>query len=259
MRMNEYLPSSIKILEQVQETKDVYSLNFGEKNMGRAGQFFTLSSLGIGEAPISVASGFKRNLIFTIRKVGKVTSQLGNENSVGLRGPYGNWWPWQEYDELLAIAGGIGMPPIRSLIEEVADNGEEDSLEVLYGAKLPSDIVYKKEIKEWQNKIRFHLTADMGDKGWNGRTGFVTELIKESTVSKKAAVFVVGPPLMMRNSVAELMKEGFREDRIFLSLERRMECGTGVCGHCNLGEYYVCEDGPVFNYSRIKNQRELFL
>jgi NAD(P)H-flavin reductase len=258
-RVNEYVPNYTEVTESRKETRDVFTIATREKNAGIPGQFFMLSLPGVGEAPISVASGTGRNMEFTIRSIGKVTSKLENEKKIGIRGPYGNGWPWEEYDEILAIAGGIGIPPIRSLIQVIADKGEADKLEVLYGAKLPSDIVYRNEIDDWKRKIRFLLTVDNGDSTWNGRTGFVTSLIRESTVSRNAAAFVIGPPLMMKNSVLELVANGFSEDRIFLSLERRMECGIGVCGHCNLGEFYVCEDGPIFNYSKVKTQPELFL
>ncbi len=218
-----------------------------------------LSVHGTGEAPISVASGSGRTLAFTIREIGSVTSRIKYSKSVGVRGPYGTHWPWKKYDEVLAIAGGIGIPPVRSLIEEMVDAGKERNLEVLYGARTPSDIVYKREINEWGKSIDIHLTVDRGDSGWRGNTGFVPSLLKDVRVGKDAAVFVIGPPLMMMNTVKEALEMGYREDRIFLSLERRMECGIGVCGHCNVGEFYACEAGPIFNYSDVKGEKELFL
>jgi NAD(P)H-flavin reductase len=228
-------------------------------NEGRSGQFFMVSVQGVGEAPISVASGHKRDLLFTIRSVGKVTTMIRKSRTVGIRGPYGNFWPWEDYDEIVAITGGIGIPPIRSLIDEMRDSGRGKDLEVLYGAKTPSDLVYKEEITEWEKNLKVHTTVDSGDSRWTGKVGFVTSIIRDATMSRNAAVFVIGPPLMMMNSVKEAIRLGFREDRIFMSLERRMECGIGVCGHCNIGEFYVCESGPIFNYSMVKNQKELFL
>lgn len=218
-----------------------------------------LSVQGVGEAPISVASGAGRQLLFTIRDIGTVTSKLKTSRYVGVRGPYGTSWPWKEYDEIVAVAGGIGIPPIRSLIEEMNGAGRGKDIEVLYGARTPSDLVYKKELKDWSKSIEVHLTVDRGEGEWNGDVGFVPTLLKKVRLSKNAAVFVIGPPLMMLNTVKEALSIGFKADRIYLSLERRMECGIGVCGHCNVGEFYVCEDGPIFNYSRVKEQRELFL
>lgn len=214
---------------------------------------------GIGEAALSVASGFNRNMIFTVRKVGSVTSALGAANEVGIRGPYGTSWPWKKYDQIVAVAGGIGIPPIRSLIEEIDDFGQEKELEVFYGARTPSDIVYKKEIRDWSKRKNFHLTVDKKDDNWSGDVGFVTSIMEDSKLSKDAAVFIIGPPLMMKNAVKEARRIGYGEDNIFLSLERRMECGIGTCGHCNIGEFYACEDGPIFKYSSVKYQNELFL
>lgn len=259
IHLNSYLPENATPVEKRQETMDTFSLLFDKKNEGRAGQFYMLSSAGIGEAPISIASGHGRKLIFTVRDVGSVTSSLKREQHVGLRGPYGNHWEWEEYDEILAVAGGIGIPPIRSLLEEMSDAGRAADLEIAYGARTPSDLVYKNEIVEWRKDSRLQVSVDVKDANWNGNVGFVTSLIKKSTVSKRGAVFIIGPTLMMKNSVKEAIASGFREDRIFLSLERRMECGIGVCGHCNIGELYVCEDGPVFSYERVKEYPELFL
>jgi NAD(P)H-flavin reductase len=256
---NDYLPGYFKIFRTREEAPDVYTIELRTTNEGRSGQFFMVSVLGVGEAPISVASGHKRDTVFTIRSVGKVTSMIRKSRAVGVRGPYGNFWPWEEYDEIVAVAGGIGIPPIRSLIEEMTDSGRGRDLEVLYGSRTPSDLVYKEEIKEWEKNLKVHMTVDSGDSKWTGKVGFVTSIIKDASMSRNAAVFVIGPPLMMMNSVREAIRLGFREDRIFMSLERRMECGIGVCGHCNVGEFYVCESGPIFNYSRVKDQKELFL
>ncbi len=257
--LNTYLPEMVEPAESYRETNDTFSILFDRVNTGRSGQFFMLSSPGVGEAPISTSSGNGRNLLFTIREVGSVTSALRKGGKIGLRGPYGNFWPWREFEEILAIAGGIGIPPVRALIEEMVDEGRADDLEIAYGARAPPDIVYKREISGWRNEIRFLQSVDVQSADWNGHVGFVTDLIKNSTVTRKAAVFVIGPPLMMKNSVKEALANGFREDRIFISLERRMECGIGVCGHCNVGELYVCEDGPIFSYSRMKGYPELFL
>ena len=249
----------VTVSRRIDEAPEIYTLELGAKNEGKSGQFYMLSVQGVGEAPISVASGFGRNLIFTIRSIGSVTSRAMGEGRIGVRGPYGSKWPWNEYDEIVAVAGGIGIPPIRSLIEEMIDAKREGDIELMYGARSPSDIVYKKEINEWMKSVDVHLTVDRGDDRWNGKVGFVPTLLKDSHFSRKAAMFVIGPPLMMKNTVKEAVSLGYREDRIFISLERRMECGIGVCGHCNVGHRYACEDGPIFNYSEVMTEPELFL
>lgn len=257
--LNEYAPRMVNVSRRIDEAPDIYSLELEGRNEGKSGQFYMLSVQGVGEAPISVASGFGRGLIFTIRSIGSVTSRARGEGRIGVRGPYGSNWPWKDYDEIVAVAGGIGIPPIRSLIEEMIDEKRGGDVELMYGSRSPSDIVYKKEMEEWKKTVDIHLTVDKGDEMWNGKVGFVPSLLKDSHLSKKAAMFIIGPPLMMKNTVKEAVKLGYREDQIFISLERRMECGIGVCGHCNVGHRYACEEGPIFNYSEVKTERELFL
>jgi len=257
--MNEYIPRFLNVKRKVQETGDTYTIVLDETSKAEPGQFFMLSVPGAGEAPISVASGTGRELEFTIRSVGKVTSAIRERDRIGVRGPYGNAWPYDKYENILAIAGGIGIPPVRSLIERMIDKGRGEQLEVLYGARTPEDIVYYSLIDSWSSNMRMRLTVDRGNTTWKGNVGFVTSLIGKSESPRNSAVFIIGPPLMMKNAVAEALKSGFREDRIFLSLERRMECGIGVCGHCNIGHYYVCESGPIFPYSSVKQEPELFL
>ncbi len=249
----------MKIEDLKWETGDVFSFSVEKENTGHSGQFYMLSVPGTGEAPISVASGKGRNLSFTIRKIGSVTAKIPMVSEIGVRGPYGKGWPWEDYDKILAIAGGIGIPPIKSLIEEMYDAGRKEDISLIYGARTPADLVYKEMLEKIKNEIDVTITVDKGDISWKGNVGFVTEFIKKNKISRKAAVFIIGPPLMMKNSVNEAMNAGFMEENIFLSLERRMECGIGVCGHCNIGEYYVCEDGPVFNYHSVKEKPELFL
>lgn len=249
----------MRIVRRTDEAPGVHTIEINSRGDGRSGQFFMVSVPGVGEAPISVASGFGRNMLFTIRNVGSVTSHMNKIDTMGVRGPYGTKWPWKEYEEILAVTGGIGIPPVRSLIEEINDSGKGRKLEVLYGAKTPEDIIYKTEIERWMKKVNVHLTVDSGDENWTGRVGLVTSIMKDAEVSKSAGVFIVGPPLMMKNVVKEALNLGYREENIFLSLERRMECGIGVCGHCNVGEFYSCEDGPIFNYHKVKHQKELFL
>lgn len=256
---NEYLPDYYAPESLRWETRDIYSIEIRSMNMGYSGQFFMLSVEGTGEAAISVASGHGRDLSFTIRKIGSVTGKIPSSPRIGIRGPYGKGWPWRDYDSILAVAGGIGIPPVRSLMEEMIDARKASNLSIIYGARTPSDLVYREQLEIWSSKVDLTVTVDRGDEKWKGNTGFVTEYIKDKRVSKDSAIFLIGPPMMMKNSVDEAIKSGFREENIFMSLERRMECGIGVCGHCNIGEFYVCEDGPVFRYTDVRDKPELFL
>ncbi|MGC8608934.1 MAG: FAD/NAD(P)-binding protein [Thermoplasmata archaeon] len=258
---NDYVPKMIKPFRSKLETDDTVSFVFPNKTEAYSGQFYMLSRPGIGEAPISVASGHCNPLAFSVKGVGSFTRNLLEDRSseVGIRGPYGNAWPWKEYDSIVAITGGIGIPPIKSLIEEMSTYGNIDNLTVLYGARSPHDIVYKKEIEMWQSKFNFYLTVDHGDQEWKGNVGLVTTLVPKLKGLEDSAVFLIGPAIMMKNGVKSVIEAGFKEDRIYLSLERRMECGIGACGHCNLGKHYVCEDGPIFNYPDVKDEPELFL
>jgi len=243
------------------ETEDTYTMVFQKKTDSHAGQFYMVSVDGVGESPISVASGYGNPLTFSIKAVGSVTRYIMDHRDIeiGLRGPYGNEWPWKGADHIVAIAGGIGIPPIKALIEDMESKGNLDDLTVLYGARSPGDIVYKNEIEAWKKKLDLQITVDSGDASWNGHVGVVTTLIPGVKKFNGGRAFVIGPPIMMKFSVQELIKQGFRPENIYLSLERRMECGIGVCGHCNLGQWYVCEAAPIFRYSDVMNEPELFL
>ncbi|WP_237265184.1 FAD/NAD(P)-binding protein [Thermoplasma sp. Kam2015] len=258
---NEYLPEKMKPIRFRMETDDTYTIVFSKRTMSHAGQFYMLSVDGVGESPISVASGFGNPLTFSIKAVGSVTKYIMDhrDSAIGLRGPYGNAWPWKGADHIVAIAGGIGIPPIKALIEDMESEGNLGDLTVLYGARSPKDIVYKNEIEAWKKELDFRITVDNGDPSWKGNVGVVTTLIPGVERYKNGSAFVIGPPIMMKFSVQELIKHGFSPENIYLSLERRMECGIGVCGHCNIGQWYVCESGPIFRYSDVMNEPEVFL
>jgi NAD(P)H-flavin reductase len=258
---NPYIPEIVRASGFRMETEDTFTISFDRENTGHAGQFFMVSRAGIGESAISIASGHGKRLEFSIRAVGSVTRSIMNEPYLptGLRGPFGNSWPWRGYDSITAVAGGIGIPPIRSLVEEMDAEGSSSRLTVLYGARSPSDIVYSDLLENWRKMVDFRITVDRGDANWNGKVGVVTTLISDIKYTGSSAAFVIGPPVMMKFSVIRLKEIGFMDENIFLSLERRMECGIGVCGHCNIGRFYTCEDGPIFRYSDVRNEPELFL
>jgi len=267
---NEYIPYPAIIDSIRSESFDTKTFNvvFEDEKLAASfsyepGQFAQLSLLGIGEAPISITSspcnrGF---LEFTIRAVGKLTRamhQLGPADKIYVRGPYGNSFPFEEVKgkDLFFIAGGIGLPPLRSLINSVFDRREEfGSVKILYGAKTPDELCFKEELKTWK-KIRdteVLVTVDTPDEDWKENVGVVTTLWhKTNMASSDGVAYVCGPPIMIRFVIPELIKSGLKDENIYVTLERYMKCGIGKCGHCNIGPMFVCIDGPVFSYSQLK-------
>ena len=249
------------------ETPDTFTLLF-DLGDGRTpadfmpGQFNMLYVFGVGEVPISVASFRKeKQLMHTVRSVGRVTSlmaALAPGTSVGIRGPFGKGWPLVEAEgkQLLVIAGGLGLPPLRSVIEEaIAEPGRFGGMKVMYGARTPADLIYTHEYQRWQegDGCDLLLTVDKGAPDWKGNVGVVTTLFPKAGVDPgRAVAFICGPELMLKFSILELAKMGVPQERIFVSLERNMSCATGTCGHCQLGPLFVCRDGPVFSYPTVR-------
>jgi sulfite reductase subunit B len=244
-----------------------FRLNDG-KNLGHwPGQFVEVSVLGVGEAPISVCSSPTKDGIFqlAIRNVGNVTRALhGLEKGaiVGIRGPFGNGFPLKalEGKDLLLIAGGIGLFPLRSLVQYVLDNRNSfGRVIVLFGARSPAERLFLDELAAWSKnpEIEFHETVDRGDESWKGNVGVITTLIpKLNFDARKTMAVVVGPPIMYRFVIVELKKKDLADESIIMSLERRMKCGVGKCGHCQINGVYVCQDGPVFTLAQLRNLRE---
>jgi sulfite reductase subunit B len=233
------------------------------------GQFNMLSLLGIGEAPISISSWAGRAASFdhTVRAVGTVTNAMLNLHEgdrIWVRGPYGRGWPVDQMQGkgVLLVAGGIGLAPLRPIIEEFLLRPERyGHLEILYGARTPEDQLFQSEYSDWAShpNITLRLAVDRcdADDGWSGTVGPVTALFAQmSTQPQTSLVITCGPEIMMRYAVRGLLQRGFAPEQIYVSLERRMECGFGKCGHCQIGPLYVCKDGPVFNYTEIKNLPE---
>ena len=249
------------------ETPDTFTLLFDLVD-GRTpadfmpGQFNMLYVFGVGEVPISVASfGKEKQLMHTIRSVGRVTNllaALSSGSSVGVRGPFGKGWPLAEAKgkQLLVIAGGLGLPPLRPVIEEaIAEPSYFDGTKVIYGARTPTDLIYTYEYPRWQvaDGCDLLLTVDRGASDWKGNVGVVTTLFPKAGIDPKRAVaFICGPELMLKFSILELAKMGIPAERIYVSLERNMSCATGTCGHCQLGPLFICRDGPVFSYPRVR-------
>ena len=241
----------------------------GRRSLGhRPGQFVQLSIFGFGEAPISVSSPPSQRGSFElcVRKMGGLTSKLhslGEGDTVGIRGPFGNGFPIECLPKMdvMIIAGGIGLAPLRSLIKRVLhDRDAYGRLIILYGTKTPGDILFADEIEVWKADQRneIYVTVDEPAAGWAGHVGVVTTLFPEVTIEPSNTVVVscVGPPVMYRFVNLELQDLGVPDEQVYFSLERRMKCGVGKCGHCQIDHRYVCVDGPVFSGAQIRKMRE---
>lgn len=232
------------------------------------GQFVQVSIFGIGEAPISISSSPSRsNGIFElcVRRVGDLTNalhQLKPGDIIGIRGPFGRGFPVQHFrgKDILLIAGGLGMAPLRSLITEVLDErGNYGRVIVLYGSRHPQDLLFRNELVEWaaRDDVELHLTVDYPDSQWRHTVGVITTLFTEvEIVPRNTAAVVVGPPIMYRFVLRELLNIPIPKGNIWLSFERRMKCGVGKCGHCQLHHIYTCQEGPSFSYAEIEGLEE---
>ena len=247
----------------------VFEFKFKDgKELGqRPGQFVELSIFGIGEAPISVTSSPTRQGSFelAIRNVGSVTNTIHNMEKgavVGIRGPFGNGFPINALTgkDILFIAGGIGLFPLRSLIQYVVDKRSSfGKVTILFGATSPSVRMFVNETEEWKKRpdIEFLETVDRAEAGWTGNVGVITTLIpKVQFEPKKTVAVIVGPPIMYRFVINELKKRDMADENIVMSLERRMKCGVGKCGHCQINGVYVCQEGPVFTLAQLRSLRE---
>jgi sulfite reductase subunit B len=244
-----------------------FKLQDGKKLGHRPGQFVEVSVMGIGEAPISISSSPTRDGTFqlAIRQVGDVTKALHALKKgaiVGIRGPFGNGFSLEalEGKNLLLIAGGIGLFPLRSLVQYVLDRRRSfGKIILLFGARSPSERLFVEELAQWKQSpdIEFHETVDKGDGSWKGNVGVITTLIPKVEIEPaKTIAVVVGPPIMYRFVIGELKKKGLADEHIIMSLERRMKCGVGKCGHCQINGVYVCQEGPVFSLAQLRNLRE---
>ena len=270
---NIYLPKLMTISEIVDETWDIktFKLSSADEaddtwNEFRAGQFGVFSIFGQGEAPFGMANSPTRNEFIecSIKRAGKVTAafhELNVGDTVGFRGPYGNGFPIEELTgkNLLFVGGGIGLAPLRSLIQNCLDTRENFSdITILYGARSTGDLVYKDELAEWKGMsgVETVLTVDPGgeDDDWKGKVGFVPTILEEMKPSPENTVLVTcGPPIMIKFVLASAAKLGFTPEQIVTTLEMKMKCGLGKCGRCNIGPKYICKDGPVFTHAELQN------
>ncbi|MGQ9681254.1 MAG: FAD/NAD(P)-binding protein [Anaerolineae bacterium] len=232
------------------------------------GQFVEVSLPGYGEAPISISSVVEDGTLqLCVRNVGAVTGafhRLAPGAVVALRGPYGRGFPVERMRgrDLLLVGGGLGLAPLRSLIQHVLSHREDfGHVTILIGARTPSELLFHHEYAGWERShdVDVHVTVDRPDDTWSGHVGVITTLFPRLKVEPKSTVVtIVGPPVMYRFALAETFAKGVPEDQVYVSLERRMKCGVGKCGHCQINGVYVCQKGPVFSYAEIAALEEAF-
>lgn len=260
MIKNDYIPIPAKILNVIRHTEIEYTFRMEFHGDVRPGQFFEVSVPKYGEAPISV-SGIGENFVdLTIRRVGKVTNEVF-ERYVGdtllMRGPYGNGFDVADYvnKDIIVVAGGTGLSPVRGVVDYFANHPKQRGhMTLIAGFKTPHDVLFREDLKRWESNMDVILTVDCAEEDTACHVGLVTQYIPQiqlGDVHNTVAV-VVGPPAMMRFSVQGLLGIGLPEENIWISQERKMCCGLGKCGHCKIGDTYVCLDGPVFNYTKGK-------
>jgi len=268
---NIYKPLKARLVEVIEESPLIktFVLIPEEEFKFSTGQFIELSVDGIGEAPFTPSSSplISDRLEVTVMKTGYVTEimhDLKPGASMGIRGPYGRGYPVEKFfgKEVLILGGGCGLAPIRSLLytlEHVKDNLEKVIL--CYGSKTPADCIYKPLFNRLNSidKFEAYRTVDKGDEEWDGPVGVAPTLLNKVKVSVENSVAVVcGPPIMMKYGTMRILEMGYKDEQIYLSMEKNMSCGLGKCGHCMMGEYFVCKDGPVFTYNEIKDQPNIW-
>ena len=272
--VNPYLPFPMRIERVRVETDDnmlkTFELAFVREEDAASftfqpGQFCEISVFGKGEAPFGIASSPTEPgpLRFTVNKAGTLTKALHNMHEgqlLGVRGPLGHGYPVHDFEghDVVIVGGGFAFTTLRSLTQYLSHPSNRSrfrDITIIYGARQPGLLLYKEDLAAWELRedLKVHLTIDQAAPGWAKHVGFVPDIVaKVAPVSKRAYAVVCGPPVMIRFSMQKLLALGFPPDRIYLSLERRMKCGIGMCGRCNIGPYYVCKDGPVFSYAQLE-------
>lgn len=259
------LPAACKVRKVVQETRDTCTLELappgGAPLPFLPGQFNMLYAFGVGEVPVSISGDPARPdvLVHTIRDVGAVTRALCRANLgsvVGARGPYGSAWPVEHAQggDVIFVAGGIGLAPLRpAILAVLARRAAYGRVAILVGARSPADLLYPGELEAWRRHAQVRTTVDIAGRGWSGRIGVVTQLVRDVWFEPgETHAFVCGPEVMMRFAVEALLLRGVEPGGIHVSMERNMKCGVGFCGHCQLGPEFVCTTGPVYPYPRLQ-------
>ena len=264
------LPQLYKVQKVKKETPDTFTLELEPPNSNGfvfgAGQFNMLYVYGVGEVPISISGdpSIKDKLVHTTRAVGPVTKgmwKLQPGDVLGIRGPFGTEWPVKRAykQDVVFVAGGIGLAPLRPALYEVLNNRTNyGKVVLLYGTRSPQDILYRKELENWRARfdLEVFVTVDRATSNWRGNVGVVTHLIPKAPFDPLNTVaFICGPEIMIRYTAMELEERGVDKANIYVSMERNMKCGVGFCGHCQCGHVFICKDGPVFCYKEIE---ELF-
>jgi NAD(P)H-flavin reductase len=263
------LPLLYGVHRRVQENDDSFTLELEPVNGEtlppfRAGQFNMLYMYGVGEVPISICGdpGEPHRLVHTTRSVGTVTralSELRENDVLGVRGPYGTDWPLDELEgrDIVIVAGGIGLAPIRPVILQVLSEREKFGRFVLmYGARTQGEMLYRRELEQWRSRFDMdvYVTVDRATGNWHGNVGVVTTLIRHAPFDPlDCAALVCGPEIMMRFTMPELRQRGVALERTYVSMERNMKCGVGFCGHCQMGSHFICKHGPVIRFDQIQS------
>jgi anaerobic sulfite reductase subunit B len=265
-----FVPVPFRVAERRRDTADTWTLALEPVGGGFAvapGQFVMVYAFGVGEVPISVSGPPEQPgqpVVLTVRDVGAVTHAIcaSEPGSVlGLRGPLGNSWPVDaaEGGDVVVVAGGIGLAPLRPVVlHTLAHRDDYQNVWVLYGARTPQDLLYRDELEAWRYELGVDVTVDAADPSWTGGVGVVPALIARADFRPEAVTaFVCGPEVMIHFTVEALRARGVPDERIFLSLERDMRCGVGLCGHCQLGPTLICRDGPVYTQAQVARLMEV--
>ena len=267
MNANPHLPRTAVIEERIQETPTVMTLRLRMEGSSspflfRPGQFNMVGVFGVGEIPLSIVSDPLdiESIDHTVRIVGRVTEALARKrpgDRLTVRGPFGNGWPLEESRgrDLVLISGGLGCAPLVSVVNYIVRRRESfGRLTVIHGVKNPQDLFWKDRFSRLNelSRTRAYLTSDVGGADWEGWVGPVTDLIDHVPFSATTSAKICGPEPMMLGAIKKLVAQGVPEEDLWISMERNMQCAAGFCGHCQLGGTFICQDGPVFRYSRIK-------
>jgi NAD(P)H-flavin reductase len=268
---NPYVPLEADLIDVIDETPTIktFVLRPKEPMTFRAGQFVELTLPGLGEAPFTPSSAPHKpeQLEITILRTGTVTDalhQLKAGHKLGLRGPFGKGYPVDKFHgkEVLVVGGGVGLAPLRSLLYTLFHQIDEfKRVSIKYGARLPEELCFRSEHDKWgkQKRVDMDVTIDIPAPGWKGKTGLVTTLLDDLDIDRENSYVVsCGPEVMLKFVTLKLLEEGFKPEQIYLSMNRNMSCGVGKCGHCIVGKYFLCKDGPDMNYADVMDVPDLF-
>ena len=268
---NPYMPYVATVVEAIEESPTIKTVRvrFNDDKDWEAfkyepGHVGQLSVFGVGEATFVINSppSCKDYLQFSVMRTGEVTAAIHNlkkGDQVGVRAPLGNFWPWEEWKgkNVVFVGGGIGMAPVRTVMHHLMERHKDyGKLSLLYGAKSPADMAFKEDVQEWIKSpvLDTTLTVDIPTRDWKHKAGLIPTVLKEMNPSPENTIAALcGPPIMIKFTLAAFKELGFKDEQIYTTLERRMKCGIGICGRCNLGDKYICLDGPVFTQAQLND------